>query len=240
MYGKYTIALCDILGFSDLINSNDIRDIVEKILAWFRKSLHHSLHKNSFPEYVPPYSELQISSKIGIAWFSDTLILYTRQDSDECIQELFGTLGWLLFETMLYGVTRLRGGISYGEAFIDTENSLYVGHPIIEAYKHEQRQQWSGASLDERAVERLPMDARTGRFVDWWVVPYSVPLKDGSTFNTLAIDWTIGIHSQGIFLPWSETSPEPTDMDWKKRRDICEKWKNTKQFHDQVCRLCNH
>lgn len=239
MYRKYTIALCDILGFSELVNTNDIRNIVENILAWLRKSLHHSLHKNAFPEHVPPYSELQTSSKIGMAWFSDTLLLYTREDSDECIQELFGTLGWLLFETMLHGATRLRGGISYGEAFIDIENSLYVGHPIIEAYKHEQRQQWSGASLDEKAVERVPMDARTGRFVDWWVVPYSVPLKDGSTFDTLAIDWTIGRHFPGTFLPWSKTSPEPTDMDWKARRGICEKWKNTKQFHDQICRHCN-
>ncbi len=239
MYGRYTIAICDILGFSDLVNSNEISNIVEKILAWLRKSLHHSLHKNDFPEHVPTYSELQTNSKIGIAWFSDTLLLFTREDSDECIRELFGTVGWLLFETMLHSPTRLRGGISYGDAFIDIENSLYVGSPIIEAYKLEQHQQWSGASLTNKAVERLPNDARTGRFVDWWVIPYSVPLKDGSTFNTLAIDWTIGVHHPGTFLPWSKTSPEPTHTDLQNHRDICEKWKNTKQFHDQICRLCS-
>lgn len=238
MYGKYTIALCDILGFSRLVNSTELGELVEDGLGWFRKALHHSLHKNDFPEETPTLSELQAHSSIGMAWFSDTVLLYTRDDTDDHIRELFETLGWLLFETMLHPPTRLRAGISYGEAFIDPENSMYIGSPIVEAYRLEKSQQWSGASLTKKAVERLPAIARTGEFTDWWLVPYAVPLKGGSICKTLAINWTTGFHLPGTFLPWSPESAEPTELDWSDHRDVCEKWQNTKRFHDHTCRYC--
>lgn len=239
MHGRYTIALCDILGFSTLVTSTDLRTVVDTLLAWFRKSLHHSIHKNGFPEDVPPLTEIDAHSKVGIAWFSDTLLLYTREDDDDCVRELLGTVGWLLFETMLQGHTRLRGGIAYGDAFIDPQNSLYVGTPIIEAHRMEQEQQWSGASLAPSGFERMPTHIRNGDSPDWWVIPYPVPLKDGLTREALAINWTTGLHRPDTFLPWSPESSEPTDADWETHRSVCEKWKNTKEFHDRICKYCS-
>jgi hypothetical protein len=237
MQGRYTIALCDILGFSDLVKKTELRMLVDTSLAWLRRSLHHSMHKNSFPSEVPPIAAINAHQKLGIAWFSDTLLIYTRMDDNDAVRELFEMVGWLLFETMIEG-TRIRAGIAHGEAFIDPENSLYVGEPIIEAHRMEQCQNWSGAALCPSAFQRTPADAQTGNFDDWWVVPYPVPTKSG-VCETLAINWTTGLHQPGTFLPWSPWSPEPTVADWEAKRPVCEKWKNTKAFHDQVCRCCN-
>lgn len=149
------------------------------------------------------------------------------------------TVGWLIFETILGGSTRIRGGVSYGEAFIDKENSIFLGMPIVEAYRLEQRQQWAGAALTDAACERIPEYARSGNYADWWVIPYDVPLKENRTYNTLAINWTWGIHQPERILQWSEFSNFPSDNDWKERPDICEKFINTKEFHDTFCR-CRH
>lgn len=145
-------------------------------------------------------------------------------------------MAWLLFET-IHGTTRIRAGIAYGDAFIDPKNAMYVGEPIIDAYLLEQQQQWSGAALTKSAYERVPEFARKGRFADWPILPYNVPLKDNKAISTLAVNWTYGIHNQLTFY-WSPKSEQPTSEDWTNKPSVCEKWKNTKQFHFDVCSQC--
>jgi hypothetical protein len=234
---QYTIAICDILGFSNFVQENPLDKVVVVHLGWLRKALHHSVHRDEFPSEPPSLESLRDQSKLGIAWFSDTILLYTLEDSDENLRALINTLGWLLFETISNERIRLRCGVSYGEAFIDTENSIYIGKPLVQAYRLEQAQEWSGGSLTREAVERLPADAHISRSADWFLVPYSVPLKDGKTMETLAIDWTIGIHPH-LDLRWSESHAAPPKEEWEKRPGVCEKWRNTKTFHSQVCRHC--
>lgn len=235
----YLLAVCDILGFSQLVGSNRLVDVVEHALGWFRMALHHSIHKNGFPEGVPATSELDRHAHVGVAWFSDTVLLYTKQDTDESARELLATLGWLLFETMIQGNTRIRAGVAYGDALIDPENSIYVGKPIIEANQLEKAQQWAGAALTESAVLRVPASARTGRFADWWLVPYAIPMKDRSSFKTLAIDWNLGIHAHGWRMLWSKESAIPSPHDWKENAGLCAKFMNTKAFHETNCHECS-
>jgi len=238
MRNQYLIAVCDILGFSTLVEKNSLDDVVSGALGWFRKALHHSLHKRDFPSEVPAKTAFVGNEHVGVAWFSDTVLLYTRRDDDEAVQQLILTIGWLLFETMIGGNTRIRGGISYGEAYIDEANSIFVGKPIVEAYRLEQQQQWSGAALTATGSNRIPEHIRSGQYADWWVVPYDVPLKTGATLRTLAINWTWGFHDPTWRLRWSKSADVPTELDWQTQPDICEKFTNTKRFHDAICREC--
>lgn len=237
MKEKYTIALCDILGFSRLVNSNTLELVVDDVLGWLRKAVYHSIHKNGWPDTVPSLPDIDKNSKIGIVWFSDTILLYTREDTNESLKELLQTVAWLLFATTTHGATRMRAGIAYGEAFIDPDNAMYVGRPIIDAYQMEQQQQWSGAALTESAVQRVPDFARTGELIDWPIVPYNVPLKNKAPLLTLAVNWTYGIHHT-LPLRWSAENDEPSPEDWIRKASICEKWQNTKKFHSVICRQC--
>ena len=233
------VAVCDILGFSTLVGSKPLTFVVDQALGWLRKALYHSLHKEGFPEHTPNISDLRNHEHLGFAWFSDTLLLYTRDDSPECIQQIIQTVGWLLFETIIAGNTRLRCGISYGETFIDEENGLFVGRPIVEAYHLEKSQEWSGAALTDNATALIPERARNGEFGDWWIIPWDVPLKEGRSRRMHVVNWTWGIHNPGLFLRWSAEAAEPPAVDWEQRPDVCRKWKNTKAFHDQTCGWCN-
>ena len=241
MTNNYTIAVCDILGFSHLVQENPLDHIVQGHLAWLRKALHHSIHREKFPGEVPSLQVLRNQSALGLAWFSDTILIYTLEDTDDKIRALTSSLGWLLFETMFTVGTRLRCGVSYGEAHIDTENSIYVGNSLIEAYRLEQAQVWSGGALTPQAAERLPVMARTGKYyADWFLVPYQIPVKDNKIVkmvDSLAIDWTIGLHGPLDFR-WSGTDAEPPADAWKTRPDIYTKWQYTKQFHNSICRTC--
>lgn len=240
MHGNFTIAVCDILGFTHLVNNTPLKIVVNDALGWFQQALHHSIHKNNFPKDVPSLKELQNQSNVGVAWFSDTVLLYTKKDTNECLQALLSTLAWLLFETIIEGTTRIRCGISYGEVYIDSENSIYVGPPIVDAYLLEEKQNWSGGAFTDDGVKRLPEIAKSGKYVyEWYITPYKVPLKKDQDFNTLAIDWTLSFHTPDPnFLQWSKESKEPKPDDWEKSPDICKKWKNTKEFHDRVCNFC--
>lgn len=238
MLKNYMIAICDILGFTRLVQKNSVEQIVENSLGWLRKSLHHSIHKLDFPSDVPSLKQLQDHPNVGLAWFSDTILLYTREDTEECIRSLLSGVGWLLFETMLTPDVRLRCGISYGESYIDPEESVYVGHPIIDAYQLEEKQAWAGGALTKAAVQRLPDSARSGYFPEWFVIPYPVPLSNQTTMDTLAINWTIGVHLPGFDFRWSRTKSIPSSEDWASNPRICEKWQNTRNFHNSVCRFC--
>lgn len=240
MSSKYMVAICDILGFTQHVRNNTADRVVSDVLGRLRKSLYHSIHKNGFPKDVPPLSELQNHAHIGLALFSDTILLYTREDTDESIRSFVNMLSWLVFETMFMQNTRIRCGVDYGLAVIEPENSIYVGIPIIEAFKLEKKQQWSGGAFTEAACNRIPHYARDGNDVNWWVVPYEVPLKDCGRMQTLAIDWTWGLHDRKFDLSWSHNSKEPTPNDWQSNFDICEKWQNTKNFHDSVCVWCGN
>ena len=238
MKSNRSVAVCDILGFSNLVKSVSLDVVVDRHLGQLRKALWHSIHKGDFPEKNPSLEEIRNEASLGLAWFSDTILIYTFNDSDEAFRELLVCLSWLIFETMLGGGTRIRCGVSYGEIYIDTENSFYIGKPIIEAYQLQQEQAWSGGALTPKAVECCPEIARSGKFVDWFLIPYDVPLKQNKALQTLAINWTIGLHPIDFNLAWSQTSLEPSAEDWQTRPDICEKWFNTRAFHKKVCRRC--
>ncbi len=236
MQGQYTIALCDILGFSDLVERRPLVRVVKNEIAWFSKALYHAVNKE-WPENVPSFDEINQNSRVGLAWFSDTILLFTRKDTDNSLQELLQILASLIYMSIIEGSTRLRAGIAYGEAFIDPKKAMYVGKPIINAYRMEQQQQWSGAALTKSTSERVPEDVRNGGSADWPIHPYEVPLKDNKTISRLAINWTYHIHDQD-FLGWSEESKEPRPEEWISKPSICEKWHFTKQFHLDVCDQC--
>ncbi|MDO8637299.1 MAG: hypothetical protein Q7R34_13900, partial [Dehalococcoidia bacterium] len=206
--------------------------IVERSFSYLRMALKDSIEKN-FPDVPPSFNELQANGRLGLALFSDTILIYTLDDSDTSVNTLMSTLGWLFFDTIGFPDTRLRCGVSYGEATLDATNSAYVGKALVEAHELQESQEWAGGALSPKAVKRLPSEAQT------YLTLYKVPRKTQPPVETLAINWTIGLHNPGDLPgPWSINTGEPTTKDWFERPDVCRKWWNTVAFHDAVCRKC--
>lgn len=233
-----TVAICDILGFRELVAKNELRVLVNERLGLFRRLLGYCVDKGQFPELPPKLAELRERERIGFAWFSDTVLIYARSDDELACRDVIESVGWLLFATMSTTM-RLRAGISYGPLFADPENEIYVGQALVDAHELEQAQQWAGAALTISAANRIPPRTTTGERFQWWVCEYPVPLKPGSHVecSNLAVDWTQGIHRE-FDLRWSDTHDEPTADERSQLTSVVEKWRNTRRFHQETCINC--
>lgn len=247
------VAVVDILGFSKLVKSKSLDRIVGNA-SYLLKALSSAINKENTPENTPTLSELRDQHYIGFAWFSDTMLFYTLNDQEADYQNLIQTMSWLITHTVLDPEMRLRAGIAYGEFFCDAEKGIYVGKAIVDAYKLEKRQEWCGGALTESARGKISKEYWDGKFADWPIAEYDVPVKytgaiayrpsetyetvlgrqkklieRGQTERLLAINWTF-IGKCPI------CDEEPIFKDVSDNSRINQKLRNTKKFHDQVCR----
>jgi hypothetical protein len=194
---------------------------------------------------VPTGTELSItrlpqSEHLGVARFSDTILLYALDDTNEACKKVMEVAGWLLFRT-LFGAqnTKVRIGVSYGEFYVNPQKDLFLGKAIVEAHKIEQQQVWMGGALSKGAEERMRRIIPSFP-MGWFLAEYPIPVnggKDADLIGGLAVDWTQGDHDY-FDMHWSSNLEEPTAVEWERNHDICTKWRNTRVFHRQRCFWC--
>lgn len=83
-----------------------------------------------------------------VQFFSDTIFVFTIDDSAESLNQLCELSYCIFAEFMRHGLT-LRGGIAAGESIVYPKQSLYVGKGIVDAYKLEQSLDLIGIVLEE-------------------------------------------------------------------------------------------
>ncbi len=91
---------------------------------------------------------------VGYAWFSDTFIVYTDDDSAESFGAIDYISRWFLY-FLITGDIPVRGAISCGTFYADRENDLFFGEALIEAHEYGEAQDWIGFLLCPSAEERL-------------------------------------------------------------------------------------
>lgn len=240
---KRLVAICDILGFKKFVlrNKRDLKNITRRF-EWIRRAAALALSEKTQINDTPALQELMQSKELGVSCFSDTFIFYTKNDTTNCCIKLINTVATLIFIGLRDPGTKIRAGIAYGDMEIDLDNSVYIGIPIIEAHETEQSQLWSGGALAPSAIERIADESRVygeKPFGDWKLIRYQVPLKSTASITTdIAVDWTRNIHRSEI-LRWSQERSEPAVEDWLHNFESCEKWANTKKFHDSIGWCCN-
>jgi hypothetical protein len=221
------VAVGDLLGFRERVLTRPTIEVVDTTIAYVRNALYFAIHRKSTSE-PPPLEQLEQHSRVGIAWFSDTILLYALDDTDEARAFLLEVVAYLLFFTTIPNNARMRIGIDYGELYVDRGNRIYVGPALVHAYELQGAQAWAGGALTPSAAERA------AQLLESHVVTYNVPGKGGAICSRAAIDWTFGIHTP-VRFEWSRTRSEPTPED---DHGIVLKWRNTKRFHDEHCTMC--
>lgn len=129
-YTKRWVGYFDLLGTKTLVNSQH--------------------HVSIFSIYCKAIEEVKKRNAtlpcIEHAWFSDTFILYTDDESLSSFAELDHISRWF-FYFLIEGRIPARGAISFGEFYADKENSLFFGKALIEAYEYGEAQEWIGFLL---------------------------------------------------------------------------------------------
>lgn len=137
-YTPRWVGYFDLLGTSLLIRSDRIIDV----FSAYRNAMEHL---NSWRKR---------HSNVYHAWFSDTFLVFSDDDTAESFAAIEMVCRWLVF-ALLRRKIPVRGALSCGQFYADRSNSLYLGHALLEAYEWGENQDWIGLVLCPSSVKRL-------------------------------------------------------------------------------------
>ncbi len=118
-----------------------------------------------------------LAARVFSVMFSDTIVLFTKTDSNEDLQAILIACGETLHKAMCSCVP-VRIGLAGGQFFFNIESSMYAGPALIEAYDLGEGAQWLGVVTTE-AVWRQSVAANFKSGRDDIVVSTNIPSKDG-------------------------------------------------------------
>lgn len=182
--GKRYVAFFDLLGFSAWLESEGSFNVFTYVRGFLNLMIRASL-----PGSVvnPDMSVVTNETTIGVINFSDSIVFYSRDDSETCLEAILRVSGEFM-NVVITGPSRMiRGGIAYGEFYADPEANAYVGQALVDAYRLEGAQDWLGCSIDD-TVEALPKFKRVlSRFPNY-IVRALVPLR-GTNKMPYCLNW---------------------------------------------------
>lgn len=213
------LAVCDVLGFTNSVASQPVWELADR----YRRLVDET--KRSCAGLIPdadPTLGRQPSwarEKLGHAVFSDTLFLWSapmHRRTDNKSRSLNWMKGFYFFTTIknliAYALLQdlpLRGGIAFGESLIDPARHIYIGQPIIEAYRTEQRQEWMGVALHPSCLDAPNPDWYDPND-DSVLVEYPVPTK--AEVRGPALQWSIDWAAHPP-MDWPEVSAQAAGRD---------------------------
>lgn len=174
------VAFFDIMGFKDLVARYTHEEILEK-LQLLSAILKFTQQPNGNPVVSNAFKELGLQTdRINFITFSDSIFIFSQEDSKEDLRQLIAVSSILLSFAFLIGIA-LKGAMSYGKITVDFGSNLFYGQPIIDAYLlHEDLLIYS-ASLDnniEKKVNELQLSKEN-------LYQYHAPFKGGKIRHLL-------------------------------------------------------
>jgi hypothetical protein len=118
---------------------------------------------------------------LHVAWFSDTFILYTDDDSKESFVSVHTAAYWFMHWLSLKLVP-VRGALSCGDFYADSDYHVYFGTALVESYKYGESQDWIGFILAPSAESRLrEVGLPPEELLDYarWPIPFKKPELHG-------------------------------------------------------------
>jgi len=173
--GTCWVACFDILGFKKLLEDTIKNSSLEAFVQTHYLLILEKLEREG--KYWPDH--------IVFTWASDSFVLFTFTKEDSvrfnCLLQSAGHF----FADLIQDRWALRGAISYGEFYADTEKSIFVGPALIDAYGYAEKLEMLGLVLTPLARKRLQdIETRyTGSSGD--LIKYDVPIKPVGTKECL-------------------------------------------------------
>jgi hypothetical protein len=191
---KQFIAYFDYLGFKQFIEKNDIeyqKHYLGNIFRDIESALANGLYKDGKPgAYM---ADLSIS-KLNCINFSDTVIFWTLDDSNESLEELLSvafTFNWQAIDYFF----PVRGVLVYDEIYHVTHSqkngmggsyniNSVIGHGLISAHVKANCQNWAGTVIDQSVIDEIrKRKIEPEKLFQLRAKKYSVPYKDGLTLE---------------------------------------------------------
>jgi len=178
------VAHVDMLGMSGLT----LRD---PKLAWSAVSeMVLALQAIKRLVYTINGQNIRIADHVGSFTFSDTVLLFTRGDEAEDLRSILFSCDEL-FSRLLHRSLPFRIGVAHGLFVFNLDEGVFVGPPLIQAYRLGEEAQWLGAVLDQPVAEyaaHLEPAHKDGKGLDV-ILPWNVTLKSGGSVCRQVLAW---------------------------------------------------
>ena len=220
-FTRYLVAICDVLGFSNLV----ARESLERIHQRYSELLGR----------LEPSPIFLIDSKTGERKivvnqivFSDTVLFWAPAGNE---MELLPTmLGQLMAASV--GSLPLRIGLAFGECVIDRTKHIYIGQPIVDAYRTEQAQNWMGGAFHPSCWRHKGFLEFLCKDFERAAVRYPVPIVPGREALVPQLEYALNWPPLGkvIFYPehlatQEARAPERDKAKWQNARRFYEAWR---------------
>jgi len=135
-YKKQIVAFIDVLGFSNIVYSGNDEAL-----------------KDYFSYVIEEFAGDRKKYKFEYILISDAIVIYTDCNKSN-LQQLCIAIGKLQMKLIMRGIV-MRGGISFGNLFIDGDKNVIVGSALINAYKLEQEAGYPRVVLDRGFIKEF-------------------------------------------------------------------------------------
>ncbi|MFA5367680.1 MAG: hypothetical protein WC333_07370 [Dehalococcoidia bacterium] len=188
------IAYFDIMGFKDRVYRDYHDDILEMM-----ETLQQEVELiRTAGELAVTYESLSVDGsfkdvaptlKILPVFFSDSIILASEDDSNDCAMGIVTLSARLLKEALSSGIP-LKGAVSFGRQTADFDKSIHFGRPLVDAYILAEELQFYGVVLHHSMEGYLKQHGLIRPMVDInTLYECKVPFK-GYTVNHYCLNWT--------------------------------------------------
>lgn len=180
---KKFIAYFDYLGFKEFIEKNEAEvqtRVMGQIFVEMEAALGQGKYKDAYNGVIADIS----NSKINCINFSDTVIFWTNDDSEESLKELLAVAHTFNWRAILFSFP-VRGALLYEEIYhasysqanggggVYNVNSVY-GKGLVQGNVKAEQQDWAGTVIDDTLIAEI---SRRGHDVDKYLSPFSKKLK---------------------------------------------------------------
>ena len=234
------VAVCDILGSSNLVKSSSLMELKD-----FHLKNINIILKSTIPHFgeiieSPRPEEVFQNGLVGYTIFSDTIIFYSLSDDRDGYRNVLNAVYRLIAMPMFTPIYKYRVGISYGEFYHNQKENIYIGKALVDANDLEKVQQWSGAALTEEAGNKFKDNYPENSML----VNYDVPVKLSSE-NThkkcSVVNWTLANHDViRENQSWMYREENNSKVHSCSNKDVEQKILNTEKFHSDICMQCNY
>jgi len=171
--GNCWVAYLDLLGFQDYVLKFDHPENPQAYGVFVEEIYNRMLES---------VSKWACESRILVAWFSDTFLLYSSDDSYESFVAIAYSASYAC-STLVMRHYPVRGALGTGRLYADQERNIFVGSALIDAYKYGEKQDWigfvitpqAGKKFNERVAEKEGDKKTPWTCCDYY--EYDVPMK---------------------------------------------------------------
>ncbi len=183
------VAHLDILGMSSIVTKNaDNAWCLLSDLVAVRDQTNEDAIEFLDDGKVIPFSEI-----IQMVTFSDTIVLFTKSDSDLELRCMIILITEMFHKAMCRCVP-VRVGLSFGKFYFNLDKSMYAGPALIEAYHVGEAAQWLGIvfseSVQDKATALNMMSGSCKIVVEWVASSLDAAKRNRGFINSEYLDFT--------------------------------------------------